>query len=155
MRNHGVDPATRGQLVDEQLAALKAIWTRDEAEFHGTYVDFDPIYSWPKPVQQPHPPIYLGGESPAALRRLVRYGDAWLPRAHIPPDEIRRVRKWLADQGRGNIPVTVFSAPPDPDLLRGYAEAGVEEVTLELDTLPEPDTLRALDALAQVADAHR
>ncbi|MDT7575898.1 MAG: hypothetical protein QOH17_2231, partial [Pseudonocardiales bacterium] len=62
MRNHGTDPATRGALMDEQLAALKQIWTQDQAEFHGKHVDFDPIFLWPKPVQQPHPPIYLGGE---------------------------------------------------------------------------------------------
>jgi probable F420-dependent oxidoreductase len=155
MRNHGVDPTTRGAQIDEQLAALKAIWTRDEAEFHGTHVDFDPIFAWPKPVQQPHPPIYLGGESPAALRRLVEFGDAWLPRAHTPPEEIRRVRQWLADQGRQNVPVTVFAAPPDPELLKGYAEAGVDEVTLSLDTLPEADTLRVLDEFGRLADEHR
>ena len=86
MRNHGTDPATRGALVDEQLAALKQIWTSDQAEFHGKHVDFDPIFLWPKPVQQPHPPIYLGGESPAALRRFAAYGDAWLPRWHTAPE---------------------------------------------------------------------
>jgi len=61
MRNHGTDPATRGALMDEQLAALTRIWTADRAEFHGEHVDFDPIHSWPKPVQRPRPPIYIGG----------------------------------------------------------------------------------------------
>ena len=56
MRNHGTDPRTRGSLMNERLAAIKEIWTKDEAEFHGTYVDFDPVFSWPKPVQHPHPP---------------------------------------------------------------------------------------------------
>ena len=104
MRNHGTDPATRGARIDEQLAALKQIWTEEQAEFHGEHVDFDPIFAWPKPVQRPHPPIYLGGESAAALRRLATYGDAWLPRAHTPPAEIRRVRDWLVEQGRGPRP---------------------------------------------------
>ena len=72
MRNHGTDPATRGALMDEQLAALKQIWTGEQAEYHGEHVDFDPIYLWPKPVQKPHPPIY----SVARARR--RYGG-WRP----------------------------------------------------------------------------
>jgi probable F420-dependent oxidoreductase len=155
MRNHGTDPATRGALMDEQLQALKEIWTTDQAEFHGAHVDFDPIYSWPKPVQQPHPPIYLGGESPAALRRLADLGDAWLPRAHTPPERIVEVRNWLGEQGRHDVPFTVFAAGTDPDSLRGYADAGVDEITLELDTLPQDETLRALDDLAEVASAHQ
>lgn len=151
MRNHGTDPTTRGALMDEQLAALKQIWTFEQAEFHGKHVDFDPIYLWPKPVQQPHPPIYLGGESPAALRRLAAYGDAWLPRAHTEPSEIRRVREWLVEQGREGVPFTVFAADTDERLLAGFAEAGIDEVTLFLDTLPETETLRSLDALAAIA----
>ena len=155
MRNHGTDPTTRGALIDEQLAALKQIWTTEQAEYHGEHVDFDPIYLWPKPVQQPHPPIYLGGESPAALRRLAAFGDAWLPRAHTPPAEIERVRKWLAEQGRDGVPFTVFAAGTDEGRLAGYVEAEVDEITLTLDTLPEAETLRALDELAAVAAAHQ
>ena len=141
MRNHGTDPATRGALIDDQLAALKQIWTTEQAEYHGEHVDFDPIY--------------LGGESKAALRRLATYGDAWLPRAHTPPEEIRRVRRWLADQGRDDVPFTVFAAGTDEKQLAGYVEAGVDEITLMLDTLPEAETLRSLDELAAVASAHR
>jgi probable F420-dependent oxidoreductase len=155
MRNHGTDPTTRGALIDEQLAALKQIWTTEQAEYHGEHVDFDPIYLWPKPVQQPHPPIYLGGESPAALRRLATHGDAWLPRAHTAPEEIVRVRKWLAEQGRDGVPFTVFAADTDERRLAGYVDAGVDEITLMLDTLPEAETLRALDELTAVAAAHR
>ena len=155
MRDHGTDPATRGALMDEQLAALHQIWTTEQAEFHGEHIDFGPLFSWPKPVQQPHPPIYLGGESPAALRRLATYGDAWLPRSRTPVAELRRVREWLVEQDRHDVPITVFAADTDEEKLRGYAEAGVDEVTLELDTLPEDETLRVLDDLAAVADAHR
>jgi probable F420-dependent oxidoreductase len=155
MRNHGTDPTTRGGRIDEQLAALKQIWTTEQAEYHGEHVDFDPIFLWPKPVQQPHPPIYLGGESAAALRRLATYGDAWLPRAHTAPEEIVRVRKWLAEQGRDGVPFTVFAADTDERRLAGYVDAGVDEITLMLDTLPEAETLRALDELTAVAAAHR
>lgn len=72
MRNHGTDPSTRGALTDEVLGALTEIWARDEAEFHGEFIDFDPIYAWPKPVQRPHPPIFIGGESDAAARPAGR-----------------------------------------------------------------------------------
>jgi probable F420-dependent oxidoreductase len=155
MRNHGTDPATRGALMDEQLAALIQIWTAEQAEYHGEHVDFDPIHLWPKPVQRPHPPIYIGGESPAALRRLASLGDGWLPRGRTPPSEITRVREWLAGRGRDDVPFTVFGADTDDALLDGFAEAGVDEITLSLDTLPESDTLRSLDALAAVAAAHQ
>src|SRR5690242_6278101 len=128
MRNHGTDPATRGALMDEQLAALTQIWAADQAEYHGEHVDFDPIYLWPKAVQRPHPPIYIGGESPAALRRLATYSDGWLPRGHTPPAEIKRVRNWLTGQGRDKVRFTVFSASTDEERLAGFAEAGVDEI---------------------------
>jgi len=155
MRNHGVDPKTRGALMAEQLAALKQIWTQEQAEFHGKYVDFDPIFTWPKPVQRPHLPIYIGGESPAALDRLAKYGDAWLPRAHTPATELNRVRQWLADQGRTDVPFTIFGAGTDQARLDGFAEGGVERVTFLLRTLPESETLTALDELAEVANKLR
>ena len=151
MANHGVDPRRRGKLMDEQLGALARLWTAEQAEFHGEQVSFDPVFSWPKPVQRPHPPIYLGGESEAALNRLVSYGDAWLPRADTSVEELGRVRSWLAEQGRTDVPFTVFGVGPDRDTLRAYAEAGVERVAFMLDTLPEDGTLAALDELAGVA----
>ncbi len=155
MRNHGTDPRTRGALIDEQLAALKAIWTQDQAEFHGEHVDFDPIYSWPKPVQSPHPPIYVGGESAAALTRLVTYGDAWLPRANTSADELIRVRGVLAERGRTDIPFTIFGARSSAGELDGYARANVERVTFLLKTAPEDETLRRLDDLAAAAEPYR
>jgi probable F420-dependent oxidoreductase len=155
MANHGTDPATRGALMDEQIEALKAIWTTEQAEYHGKHVDFDPIFSWPKPVHQPHPPVYIGGESPAALRRLAKHGDGWLPRSYTPTDEIRRVRDWLAEQGRDNVPFTVFGGVADGDVVKRFAEAGVERYTFMLPTMPEAETLTALDDLARLAAGHR
>jgi alkanesulfonate monooxygenase SsuD/methylene tetrahydromethanopterin reductase-like flavin-dependent oxidoreductase (luciferase family) len=148
MRNHGTDPSTRGALLNEQIEALKAIWTNDEAEYHGKHVDFDPIYAWPKPVQRPYPPFYIGGESPAALNRLLKHGDGWLPRQGTEISEIKRVRSWLAENGRPDVPFTVFAARPDKRRLGEYAEAGVERVTLYLPTAPESETLTRLDELA-------
>jgi probable F420-dependent oxidoreductase len=151
MRNHGADPRTRGARMNEMLAALKLIWTTDEAEFHGKYVDFDPIFSWPKPVAQPHPPIFIGGESEAALARLASVGDAWLPRPHTPVAKLREVRQWLTDSGRENVPFTIFGALNDPAEVAAYAEAGVERVSFLLETMPEAETLAALDELAATA----
>ncbi|MFJ9778289.1 LLM class F420-dependent oxidoreductase [Amycolatopsis sp. NPDC101161] len=155
MRNHGTDPKTRGALIDEQLAALKEIWTKDEAEFHGEHIDLDPIFSWPKPVQKPHVPIYIGGESEAALKRLAKYGDGWLLRGYTKYQEAQRVRGWLADQGRDDVRFAVFGGPTTPKVIDGFREAGVERYTFLLDTLPEAETLKALDELAGVAAAHR
>lgn len=154
MRNHGTDPRTRGSLLNEQLQALKLLWTEEQAEFHGRHVSFDPVFAWPKPVSEPHPPIYVGGESPAALARLAAYGDAWLPRGDTEPEEIRRVLAALAEQGRPDVPVTVFAAGRDESRIEAWADAGVERVTFDLPTLPESETLSVLDELAALARRH-
>jgi probable F420-dependent oxidoreductase len=155
MSNHGTDPRTRGALIDEQLEALKTIWTQEEAEFHGKHVNFDPIFAWPKPVQKPHPPIYIGGESKAALERLAKFGDAWLPRGGTPPAEMRRVREWLVEKGRPDVPFTVFGAGDDRKELTSYQEAGVDRVAFLLETKPETQTLADLDELAKLAEDFR
>src|SRR3954451_7252040 len=79
MRNHGTDPRTRFTLMRESVEAMKAIWTQDEAEYHGRLVDFDPIWSWPKPVQRPHPPVLVGGNGEKVLDRVLAFGDEWMP----------------------------------------------------------------------------
>jgi probable F420-dependent oxidoreductase len=155
MANHGTDPKTRGALIDEQLAALKEIWTKDEAEFHGKYVDFDPIYAWPKPVRKPHPPIYIGGESEAAIKRLIRYGDGWLLRGNLHFDEAKRVRDRLNAEGREDVQFAVFGGDTKAKVIDGFRDAGVERYTFMLETMPEAETLKALDELAEVAAAHR
>jgi alkanesulfonate monooxygenase SsuD/methylene tetrahydromethanopterin reductase-like flavin-dependent oxidoreductase (luciferase family) len=99
-------------------------------------------------VQRPHPPIYIGGESRAALERLRTLGDGWLPQAAPPPEQLRRTRQWLADNGRTNVPVMIYGVGRDKAALAGYAEAEVDEVTFLLPTQPEPETLRDLDELA-------
>ncbi|EIE99650.1 LLM class F420-dependent oxidoreductase [Saccharomonospora glauca] len=154
MRNHGTDPRTRGALLNEQLQALKAIWTAERAEFHGQYIDFDPIYAWPKPVSDPHPPIYIGGESPAALARLADHGDGWMPRGNVDPEEVRRGLAWLAERGRPDVPVSVFAAGRDSSQVEAWAELGVERVTFDLPTLPESETLSLLDELAALAQRY-
>jgi probable F420-dependent oxidoreductase len=147
MRDHGTDPRTRGALLNEQLPALKAIWTKDEAEFHGEYVDFDPVFQWPKPVSKPHPPVYIGGDSAFAAARAGRLGDGWLPHAVRDPGQ---VKAQLAARPAG-VPVTVTSASPAEELLAAYAEAGADRVTLALPVEPEVRTMRRLDELAVFA----
>ncbi|GFG64890.1 LLM class F420-dependent oxidoreductase [Mycobacterium kubicae] len=152
MRHCGVDPVTRGVKMTEQVRALKQIWTQDIAEFHGRIVDFAPIYSWPKPVQRPHPPIYVGGGSRAALRRLRDVGDGWLA-PPMPANDIAQARQWLADNGRGDIAITLFAATANPKALVEYAAAGVNESAFLLPTMPEQDSLRELDRLAELVTA--
>src|SRR5438105_1420753 len=90
MANHGTEPAHRWSIMRERMLALKQIWTNDEASFDGKYVNFDRIWSWPKPAQQPHPPIIVGGNGPRTLRRVIEYGDEWGPIIGRGPDLISR-----------------------------------------------------------------
>jgi probable F420-dependent oxidoreductase len=154
MRNHGTDPRTRGRLLNEQLAAIEEIWTEDEAEFHGEYVDFDPIFCWPKPVQRPHPPIYIGGDGHAALARVAAHGDGWMPHSVRNPARVGLLFERLAEAA-GNVPAIVAGAVPDPELLAAYAKAGADHVTLSLPTQPEAETLRTLDAFAALVGDYR
>ena len=143
MAHHGTVFQTRFQKMGEQVRALKAIWTQDAAEFHGAFVDFAPIWCWPKPVQQPHPPVLLGGESSYTLRRVVEYGDGWLPRLRQlrqPEGLIQKMgelRERVAKAGRAmeTVSVSVFGAAADPQQLETYRAAGVTRAILGL---PQP-----------------
>jgi probable F420-dependent oxidoreductase len=100
MRNHGTDPRTRVALQRERILAMKQIWTREQAEFHGRFVDFDPIYAWPKPTQRPHPPLWLGGWGPSTHERILDHADGWLAPTGIPLDELRQGIDQLNDLAR-------------------------------------------------------
>jgi probable F420-dependent oxidoreductase len=146
MRNHGTDPRTRGHLADERMRAMIRLWTEEKAEFHGEFVDFDPVYSWPKPVQRPHPPIYVGGGE-GAFARIAEYGTAWLaPGIGGSPEQLAAQIGQLRRTVQRDVPVTVAGARPET--AQGYAEAGVERVLFALPTLPESEALRELDKLA-------
>ncbi|MGW3359989.1 LLM class F420-dependent oxidoreductase [Streptomyces bungoensis] len=154
MRNHGTDPAVRGRLMDERIRAMIELWTKEKAEFHGDFVDFDPVYAWPKPVQKPHPPIWVGGDSERAFERVAAYGAAWMPSE--PPleklgERIARMRRTAGDRPS----VVVYAGRYDRKALDTYAELGVERVLLYLPTLPENQTLRTLDELAEATSGHR
>src|SRR5918998_2726925 len=128
MEHHGTKPTLRWKILRERILAMKAIWTQDEAEYHGEFVDFDPIWSWPKPVQQPHPPILVGGSGPRTLDRVIEYGDEWMPiggRATNVGERIAELQRMAAEAGRGSIPVTIFGVRPDPAVIEHYRSIGV------------------------------
>jgi probable F420-dependent oxidoreductase len=153
MENHGTNPRRRGKLMNERLRAMIEIWTKDEPEFHGEYVDFDPIGIWPKPVQKPYPPIYVGGGS-RAFERIVQFGDAWLANG-LPPGKLESMLGELREVAGREVPVSVFNASSEPEDLEAYRLLGVERVLLGLPTLPESETLDQLDNLAGVVAATR
>ena len=131
MRDHGVDPSRRFGLMRERIEAMKAIWRDDEASFEGRDVSFERIWSWPKPVQDPHPPILVAGNGEHVLERVVAYGDHWLPNVVGGDDallaRLEELRRLAADAGR-EVGVTVNAAPSRPERLARYAEAGVDRV---------------------------
>ena len=102
----------------EAVAALKELWTKDEAEFHGRYYDFPPVYCYPKPAQKPHPPVLLGGNAPNVLQRVARWGDGWLPN-RVTPGQVEEGRKILdtlaVERGRdpASLSISVFGQPTD------------------------------------------
>ena len=129
MRDHGTDPKRRFSLLRERIEACKALWTEEEATYHGRLVDFDRAVSHPKPLQQPHPPILVGGNGPTVHERVLAFGDAWFPN-RIPPDDqmigrIEELQRLGKEAGRGAIPVTIQIPPRDPAVLEQYENAGV------------------------------
>ncbi|MCS7294005.1 MAG: LLM class F420-dependent oxidoreductase [Chloroflexota bacterium] len=154
MENHGTNPKLRWRIMRERILAMKAIWTQENAEFHGRYVNFDPIWQWPKPVQKPHPPIVVGGNGPGTLDRVLEYGDEWMPIAGRGPDlapRIAELRERAKAAGRGYIPVSIFGAPPRPDLVQTYKEIGVDRVIFRLPSADRETVLAELRKAAQVA----
>jgi probable F420-dependent oxidoreductase len=155
MENHGTDPDTRFRRMRESVEAMKAIWTQDEAEYHGRIVDFDPIWCWPKPVQKPHPPILVGGLGEKVLDRVVAYGDEWIPNRVKSPEElgerIVELQRRAEGAGRERIPVTVFGAKPEARLLERLESAGVTRSLFYVRPGEPGEVERHLDELAKVA----
>jgi probable F420-dependent oxidoreductase len=156
MENHGAKYETRFKLLRERVLAMKRIWTQDEATYHGEFVNFDRIWSWPKPKQRPHPPIILGGESDFTLRRVVEFCDGWFPRATPKFDAKQAVgllRQMASTAGRdfSTLSITVFRAPAEQKVLDGYQEAGIQSAVLEIPDLTRDEILRHLDKIAPLA----
>jgi probable F420-dependent oxidoreductase len=158
MENHGARYETRFKLMRERILAMKALWTQEEASFHGEFVNFDSAWSRPKPAQRPHPPILLGGESDYTLRRVVEYCDGWIPRPvgdFTAKSAVERLRRMAEPKGRDPISlmISVFRAPPDKAVLAEYRRAGIGEALLEIPDLSRDEILQLLDRYAPLAAA--
>jgi probable F420-dependent oxidoreductase len=151
MRNHGTDPSRRFGVMRERVEAIKAIWTSEEAEYHGRYVDFDPIWCWPKPLTQPHPPVLVGGHGKGVIDRVLAYGDEWMPNRFGDDDKIRARIVRLKDAG---VPTTLANATADPEVLRPYEEAGVHRAVFWLRQGDVDDLERRLDRRAAEVEAY-
>jgi probable F420-dependent oxidoreductase len=157
MADHGTEFGTRFKLVRERIQAMKEIWTKDKAEYHGELVDFPEMIAWPKPVQKPHPPILVGGAFPHAARRAVRYGDGWAPIAGRGPDGdidrlLPRFHQMLSEAGRDpqSVPVTLFGVPEDADRLTRYRDEGIARVVVMLPSAKSDAMLPTLDRWAEM-----
>lgn len=158
MEHHGTAFGTRWALLRERVLAMRAIWTEDEASFAGEYVRFDPLWSWPKPLQRPHPPVVLGAHGPKALARVVEYCDGWIPiglRAGDLPAEIAKLHALAREKGRDpqSLSVNVYGAPMDADALRRLRDAGATRAVFALPAEGPERILPLLDRCATVRDA--
>ncbi len=150
MENHGARYETRFKLMRERILAMKALWTEEEASFHGDMVNFDPVWFYPKPAQRPHPPILLGGSSDHTVKRVVEFCDGWLPIARAgfnAKDAVARLRKAASAAGRdfSTLSINTFAAPPEEAILAEYREAGIQRSFLVIPDLTRDEILGVLD----------
>lgn len=151
MANHGTAFKSRNHVMRERIEAMRAIWTQEEAEYHGDFVDFGPMIARPKPIQTPHPPVLVGGGLPYGARRALAYGDGWVPHAHRPTyrllDKLPEYREMEKAAGR-SLPITAFGAEHDPAAWPSYRDAGIERIVVSIASEPSDTVLPQLDKLA-------
>jgi probable F420-dependent oxidoreductase len=155
MANHGTDFKSRHKLARERIEAMKLIWTQSKPEYHGEFVNFDPMMAWPKPVQTPHPPVLVGGAFPYGARRALRYGDGWMPHRVRPEyqnvvDLIPQYRELAAAAGRDPAPVSIWGAKEDLAMLERDRSMGVVRVIVSLDSAKADVILPELDRWAEI-----
>jgi probable F420-dependent oxidoreductase len=152
VESHGTPFETRMLHMREQMEAMKEIWIKSTAEYHGETVNVVPMMTWPKPVQKPHPPIIVGGAFPWAARRAVRYGDGWYPNATSgkPEEILPAFKKMCADAGRPALPVTMGGCPLDADRVKYFRDLGVVGVNTGLMSEPRDQLLPVLDKWAEI-----
>jgi probable F420-dependent oxidoreductase len=151
----GGDFAHRWTQTQDAIMAMKALWSKEEAEYHGRYYDFPPVRSFPKPAQKPHPPIFLGSvTSPNVFKRIVAWGDGWMP-VGVSLEQIKHGREALnelaAQAGRDprSIQIVAFFVPSDPEALKAFEDAGADAALVALETSGEKEALRKLEEIAQ------
>jgi probable F420-dependent oxidoreductase len=150
----GGDFTHRWGQTREAILAMKELWTTVGSEYHGKYYDFPPVYSFPRSVQKPHPPVFLGGMAKNVFKRIIDYGDGWMPNRVVPAD-ISKGRATLnelaeaAGRDPQSIVVSVFGQQPDTDLIKAFEDAGADRVMIRVETANEEDTLKNLDSIAE------
>jgi probable F420-dependent oxidoreductase len=153
MADHGTDFKLRWKLLRERVEAIKEIWTKDVAEYHGDLVDFGPMWSYPKPIQKPHPPVILGGSGPKILERVVRYADGWMPNRGEVVERIPELQRLAKEAGRAPIPVTCYPKEGREEIER-LAAAGVERLIYYVPPDGRDAALKKLEALAQMVEPY-
>ena len=153
MEHHGTPFKTRWRVLRERVLAMKELWTKEEAEFHGEHVNFEKSWAYPKPVQKPHPPILMGGDGPTTIDRVIEFCDGWMPvaaRMENGAEKIANLQRRAKEAGRGPIPVTAFMPKPDRAVLDGLEAAGVERVVLGLPSDGPEKVLPILDGYTKL-----
>jgi probable F420-dependent oxidoreductase len=153
MENHGTSFRKRWGILRERVLAMKRVWTDEDAEFHGEFVSFDGIWSFPKPFQKPHPPVILGADGPTTLDRVVDYCDGWMPIGSASPglpEKIRSLRLKAEEAGRDplSISISVFDAEPTRPAIERMRAAGVDRLIFLLPSAGKDNTLGLLDSYA-------
>jgi len=152
MANHGTDPRRRFKVMRERVEAIKAIWTEHEAEYHGEFVDFDPIWSCPKPIQKPHPPVLLGGSGERVIDRVLAYADEWFPNRMASVEELGQRIQELRDRAGRHVRVTFSGARPDRETVERLAGVGVDGCNFYVSPDADPGEVeRQLDEFAALA----
>jgi probable F420-dependent oxidoreductase len=155
MADHGTAFKSRFKLMRERVDAMRAIWTQSKPEYHGEFVDFGPMMTWPKPVQKPHPPVIVGGAFPYGARRALAFGDGWMP--HISRQQygdvtefLQRFRQMAAEAGRDpdGFPVTAWACGEDAERLKRYRDLGIVRGCVSLPSETEDTILPMLDRWA-------
>ncbi|GAC1329319.1 MAG: LLM class F420-dependent oxidoreductase [Mycobacteriales bacterium] len=153
MANHGTDARVRMAVLAERVHAMKAIWTTDEASYAGKHVAFEGIWSWPKPVTKPHPPVVVGGNGPTVLDRVLDFGDEWMPNRPRSFDELEARIAELRQRAGRHVRVTMFGAKPDCSALDRYADVGVDSCLLTVPPGGRDEVLPTLDTYAELVAA--
>ncbi len=150
MENHGADFKNRWAVVREKVLAMKEIWTQDEAEFHGKHVNFDPLWSYPKPVQAGGPPVWVGANSKWVFDRVAEYADGWMPIGGLGKGNLERMQQALEAKGRKieDLELSLFGAPTKAEELKACIDQGFDTCIFNIPSEDEDKTLARLDKLA-------